>query len=226
MLAKLFAVAAYLIGLAGAGVFFAYVVGTGTGFWPPAPAKTAYQSISFNLPLLILFACQHSGMARQAVKQRLGSLGRSIYVATSGLVVGALTLMWQPIPGEPIWHGPLWIAVISLLAAVGIGGFCSCFDHATFFGLTQAWTGQAEMPGQLCTDGPYRYVRHPLMLGLLVAIWAQPIMPRELLMMNAGMTCYVLVAIRLEERDLARQFGAEYEAYRRRVPMLIPWKWR
>jgi methanethiol S-methyltransferase len=223
MPAKLFALAAYVIGLSGAGIYFAYVVGMGTGYWPRAEAVDGQMSIRINFGLLVLFALQHSGMARQTIKKRLGYLGRSIYVATSGLVLGAVTLLWQPIPREPLWHGPLWIVAISLLAALGMGSLCAGFDHAAFFGLTQAWTRQAEIPGKLCTTGPYRYVRHPLMLGLLIAIWAQPIMPPELLMMNMGMTAYVFLGITLEERDLAREFGADYEAYRRKVPALIPW---
>ena len=223
MLAKLFAVLAYLIGLAGAGFFFAYVVGSGTGLWQrgghgifPAP---------FNLFLLLLFACQHSGMARQTFKKRFGSLGRSIYVATSGITLGALTGLWQELPGEPIWHGPSWIVAFSLLAALAIGCYCARFDHATFFGLRQAWTGTAGIREPLCVEGPYRYVRHPLMLGLLITLWAQPIMPRDLLMLNLGMTGYIIFAIGLEERDLAREYGEEYEKYRREVPVLIPWKW-
>jgi len=70
--------------------------------------------------------------------------------------------------------------------------------------------------------GPYRFVRHPLMVGALVFLWGQPTMPPELLLLNAGLTVYVLVAIRLEERDLVRRYGAAYEDYRRRVPALIP----
>jgi protein-S-isoprenylcysteine O-methyltransferase Ste14 len=98
------------------------------------------------------------------------------------------------------------------VAACSVG-----YNHAAFFGLAYDTT-----PGRLRTDGPYRYVRHPLMLGLLLAIWGQPIMPRELLMLNVGMTVYIVVAIRLEERDLVRVFGAEYARYRDTVPALIP----
>jgi protein-S-isoprenylcysteine O-methyltransferase Ste14 len=182
-----------------------------------------------NFGWLFLAAGQHSGMARQSFKQWLtrwipAALERSLYVAVSGILLAALTLGWQPLPGAPLWHGPLWIAALSLLAALGVGLCCGWFDHATFFGLRQAWTGNANARSPLRIEGPYRYVRHPLMLGLLIALWAQPIMPPELLMMNVGLTVYILIAIRWEERDLVREFGAEYEQYRRKVPALIPFR--
>jgi protein-S-isoprenylcysteine O-methyltransferase Ste14 len=223
---KIFAVLAYLIGVAGAGLYLVYVIGTGSGVWPRGEAADGLTSVRINFILLILFAFQHSGMARTAFKNRLGVLGRSIYVAASGIVLGAVVLFWQPIPGEPLWHGPIWIVAISLLAALGTGLCCASFDHTRFLGLAQAWTGTAEVRGPLRIDGPYRHVRHPLMLGLLITIWAQPIMPMELLMMNGGMTIYIVFAIGLEERDLLREFGAEYEAYRKKVPAIIPWRWR
>ncbi|MSQ94549.1 MAG: isoprenylcysteine carboxylmethyltransferase family protein [Gemmataceae bacterium] len=225
MFALAFAVIAYLIGLAGAGVFFAYVVGTGTGYLPRTEPTAGAGDWGKNVFLLTLFALQHSGMARLTFKQRLGVLGRSIYVATSGIVVTALVLFWEPLSGEPVWQGPIWIFAISVLGALGIIACCRWFDHGSFFGLTQAWTGESEIRGPLCIEGPYRYVRHPLMLGFLIAIWAQPIMPPELLMMNVELTVYVLIAIPLEERDLVRDFGEEYETYRTKVARLIPFVW-
>ena len=214
---KLTALAAFLLGVGGAGVFFAFIVGTGSGYWPRGDAEGAFGGLN-NLGWLLLFALQHSGMARQSFKRWLpATLERSAYVAASGSALAAMALCWSPLPGEPIWHGPIGIVAISLLAALGVGGCLAWMDHFAFFGLTQAWTGKAEC-GPLRIDGPYRYVRHPLALGLLIAIWAQPIMPPELLMMDVGLTIYGMLAIRLEERDLVRRFGADYEKYRRAVP--------
>ncbi len=225
MLTRALALMAYLVGIAGAGIFFLYVVGTGAGFFPPLDTTRGPLPWLVNIGLLFAFALQHSGMARQTFKAFLmrwipAELERSIYVAASGTVVTVLVVFWQPLPGKPIWQGPTWIVAISLLAAVGIGVCCGSFDHARFFGLTY----QAEMRGPLRIEGPYRYVRHPLMVGTLIALWAQPIMPRELLMLNAGLTLYMLIAIRLEERDLVREFGDEYLKYRRKVPALIPFR--
>ena len=225
MSAKLAALAAYLIGIGGASLFFAYVLGIGTGFWPRGATVGGPLAIGINVALLLLFALQHSGMARAAFKIRFEPLGRSLYVAASGMVLGLLTLCWQPIAGEPIWHGPMAIVALSLLAALGVGCCSLWFDHATFLGLTQAWTGNAEVNGPLRIEGPYRYVRHPLMLGILIARWAQPIMPPELLLLDGGMTAYILIAIRWEEPRriwCLSAFGTAYEQYRREVPALIP----
>jgi methanethiol S-methyltransferase len=226
MPAKVFAVAAYLIALAGAGLFLAYVVGAGVGLLPRDQSVDRQLSIQVNFGLLMLFVVPHTAMARQVFKARLGYLGRSIYVATSGLTLGILTWFWQVLPGEPIWDGPLWIVGISLLAVLGVGACSAWFNHASFYGFTQAWTGVAEVHVPLRFEGPYRYVRHPLMLGFLIVIWAQPIMPPELLMLNVGMTLYVLGGITFEEHDLILAYGDQYEQYRRNVPALIPWRGR
>jgi protein-S-isoprenylcysteine O-methyltransferase Ste14 len=223
MLTRALALMAYLVGIAGAGILFGYVVGTGAGFFPPRDTLRGPLPWLINIGLLFAFALQHSGMARQTFKTFLvrwipADLERSIYVAASGTAVTLLVFFWQPLPGKPIWQGPTWIIAISLLAALGIGWCCGKFDHATFFGLTY----NGDVCGPLRIEGPYRYVRHPLMLGLLIALWAQPIMPPELLLLNIGLTIYILIAIWLEERDLVREFGMAYEEYRRKVPALIP----
>ncbi len=227
MFRRTYAVIAYVIGLAGAGLFFAYVLGQGVGVWPRDEATSVARSMIVNLALLVLFALQHSGMARSAFKYYFlryftECIERSTYVAASGLVLAALSLLWQPLPGAPIWHGPIAIVLLSLGAAANVGVCAAWFDHATFFGLTQGWTGVVPAAGKLRIEGPYRIVRHPLMLGLLVAIWVVPIMVPELLMLNLGMTAYILIAIRLEERDLVRVFGVDYEAYQRTVPAIVP----
>ncbi|HZZ77093.1 MAG TPA: NnrU family protein [Gemmataceae bacterium] len=226
---KVIAVVAYVIGIAGAAIYFAFVLGVGTGFLPrPDPVDGPLPWL-IDLGWLMLFALQHSGMARRAFKRWWTSvipatLERAIYVGCSGIAIVILTIGWQPLPGEPIWQGPVWIVGISLTAAAGIGICSAWFDHARFFGLQQAWTGKLDTWGPLRIEGPYRYVRHPLMVGLLIAIWAQPTMPTELLLLNAGISAYIFIAIQLEERDMIRQFGVAYRRYRRRVPALIPWR--
>ncbi len=131
--------------------------------------------------------------------------------------------VWQPLLGPLLWDGPVWIVVISLAAALAAGVCCAGYDHFTFMGLRQAGIGApAVHDNTLRITGVYRWVRHPLMLGTLVFLWAQPAMRPELALLDGGLTLYVLVAIRLEERDLLRTFGKAYEEYRRRVPALIP----
>ena len=78
---------------------------------------------------------------------------------------------------------------------------------------------------ELATDGPYRFVRHPLMACLLVVLWAQPVMRADMALLAAGLSAYILLGVVLEERDLARRFGPDYDHYRHRVPALVPWRW-
>src|SRR5947209_5556913 len=124
MLHRVFAVLAYLIGLGGACVFLAYVVGTGVGYWPRDEALAVHASYGWNYLLLCLFGVQHSGMQRRSFWLLPKHLERSVYVAASGVVLGAVMLMWQPVPGDVIWEGPLWIVSISLLATIAIVACC------------------------------------------------------------------------------------------------------
>ena len=229
MLRRAYGTIAYLTGSAGAAIYFARLVGTGVGIWTREVGTSPPTAFAVNFTLLTLFTLQHSLMARTAYKDLFLRLfpeciERSTYVAASGLALGTLAAFWQPLPGEVVWHGPIGIVAISLAAGAGVGGCAAWFDHATFFGLQQSWTGVVPRMEKLRIEGPYRFVRHPLMLGLLVAMWALPIMPPELLMLNLGMTIYIVLAIQLEERDLIRAFGSAYEEYRRGVPALVPYR--
>jgi protein-S-isoprenylcysteine O-methyltransferase Ste14 len=193
------------------------------GYWPRDAEAAVHRSYEWNYMLWCLFAIQHSGMQRRTFWKLPAHVERSAYVAASGIVLAIVTILWQPLPGDVIWEGPTWIVAISVLGMVGILWCGRWFDHNTFFGLRQAWTRNADVHGPLIIAGPYRYVRHPLMLAFLITIWSQPIMPPELLMMNIGMTIYIWFGTQLEEISLAREFGADYEAYRKKVAALIPW---
>jgi protein-S-isoprenylcysteine O-methyltransferase Ste14 len=224
------AVTCCLIGLAGLAALGGFVLLLGLGGLPADNADPGPVPWLIDLGWLLGFALQHSGMARAGFKrwwrQRLPeALERSVYVAASGLATLALVLGWQPIPGDPLWQGPVWLAAVALLAVVFLGWTCLSLDPAGFFGLRQARGRGAEAGGVLQVAGPYRFVRHPLMAGTLVFLWAQPNMPPTLALFGAGMSLYVLVGIWLEERDLVRQLGAAYRNYRQQVPALVPWRW-
>jgi len=111
------------------------------------------------------------------------------------------------------WRALLRVAALSARA-----------DPWRFFGLRQVWQPGPLPPEPLRITGPYRDVRHPLMTCTLLFLWGQPVMPPALALLNGGLTIYILLALPLEERDLRRQFGAAYDAYRRRVPALLPWR--
>jgi methanethiol S-methyltransferase len=230
--ARAFAVVAYLLGIAGMAAFSAYVLFSGLGHWPRDNPATGALPWLVNIGWLALFALQHSGMARRRCKDWLtrripAHLERSVYVAASGLVTLVQPLIWQPLPGTALWDGPVWLIGISLTGAAGIAVCFLQIDHVEFLGLRQVGISAApEQAESLQIAGPYGWVRHPLMLGTLVFLWGQPVMPPELLLLNVGLTAYIVLAIRLEERELVRKFGTAYEEYRRKVPALVPWRWQ
>jgi protein-S-isoprenylcysteine O-methyltransferase Ste14 len=218
----------YLLAMAGAIVFALFVLLVGTGLWSFAPWLSSGPAWVVDLVWLAVFGLQHSGMARQGFKRIWTrfvpvTLERSVYAALSGVVLLALPIIWQPLPGKPLWRLPLVVVIVPLLAGVGLALINARYDHAGLFGLRQAW-GKVEEAEELIVTGPYRYVRHPLMASLLVFLWTHPIMKPELALLAAGLSVYILIGIVLEERDLQGRFASRYVAYRRRVPMLIPWR--
>jgi protein-S-isoprenylcysteine O-methyltransferase Ste14 len=183
-----------------------------------------------DLGWLLAFALQHSGMVRDGFKRiwtRLvpARLERSLYAALAGLLLLALPVVWQPVPGEAWWRLPRGLVVVPLLAGLAQVLVSVRFDHATMFGLRQAWAGDAAAaPDRLIVAGPYRFVRHPIYAGMLAFLWTQPIMTPTLGLLVVGLSVYIGVGVVLEERDLLRRFGPAYAAYRRCVPCLLPWK--
>jgi methanethiol S-methyltransferase len=223
------AVACLVLAILGQGLFMLRVLRLGLGWEAEAQASPAAAAWLINLSGLALFGLQHSGMARAGFKSRWmrllpACLERAVYVGLSGALLTGLALMWQPLPGEPLWDGPTWLVALAVLGAIGMGCCCPCEGPARFFGLRQVWQPEAPASDTLRIVGPYRFVRHPLMLCMLVFLWGHPVMTLTLAVLSGGLTLYVLVAIRLEERDLLRRFGTAYAEYRHRVPMLIPWR--
>jgi protein-S-isoprenylcysteine O-methyltransferase Ste14 len=172
-------------------------------------------------------------MARPAFKRwwtRIvpASCERSTYVLISSLLLILVFWQWRPIV-TTIWRVEGWPAA-TLTAMFGLGwliAMASTFqiDHFELFGLRQVvdiMRGAADRVQAFKTPFLYRLVRHPLMLGLLLAFWATPHMTAGHLLFAVMNTAYILVGVRLEERDLVTTFGATYELYRQRVPMLLP----
>ncbi len=197
------------------------------------PDSAVAPAILIDALLLGLFAIQHSVMARPAFKRwwtRIipPSCERSTYVLISSALLVLIFWQWRPIP-VTIWRVEGWAAA-TLMAVFWLGwliALSSTFqiDHFELFGVRQvvdALRGAAGRTQAFKTPFLYRVVRHPLMLGMLLAFWATPHMTAGHLLFAALSTAYILVGVRLEERDLVVVFGVAYERYRRRVPMLLP----
>jgi protein-S-isoprenylcysteine O-methyltransferase Ste14 len=181
-----------------------------------------------DLGWLVAFALQHSGMARAGWKRWLTAsvpacLERSVYAGLSGAILLGLAGTWQPLPGRPLWQGPVWLIAVPLAAALGLALVNLRFDHLSLFGIRQVWQA-APATDQLLVLGPYRYIRHPLMACLLVVLWVQPVMTPTLAFLSGGLTVYIAIGLVFEERALLCQFGPAYAAYRQRVPALVPWR--
>jgi protein-S-isoprenylcysteine O-methyltransferase Ste14 len=202
------------------------------------PEASAGLALLIDLVLLGIFAVPHSVMARQGFKQRWtklvpSALERSTYVLVSSLLLALLFWQWRPLPSvvwdltHPLGRGILYGLFWAGWALVLVSTFLT--NHFDLFGLRQVWLyalGRGYTPVGFKALALYRYVRHPLMLGFLIAFWAAPVMTLGHLLFAAATTVYILVAIQLEERDLLRFHGEAYRAYRKQVSMLLPLPWK
>ena len=231
----LYGVACYAVAL----VAFVYGMGFIGGFLTPtlldgAPDRPVGQALLINLTLLAAFAVQHSGMARPAFKRWWTRIvpeaaERSTYVLLSSIAIGALFYFWSPIGGI-VWQAPAGVARTSIIGLYSFGWALLLYttfliDHFDLFGLKQVWrylAARTYRPPQFYTPSLYKLVRHPLYIGWLTIFWAAPTMTVAHLVFAVATTAYILIAIRLEERDLVGAFGERYVAYRERTPMLLP----
>lgn len=238
-LAMLYGAACYAVFLVVFLYAIAFVAGIGVPKHVDNGAAAAWPlALAIDLALLGLFAIQHSGMARPAFKRWWtrfvpAPIERSTFVLLSSLVLALLFWQWRPLPLR-IWNidGDLARGTLYAVSATGwllVLSSTFLINHFDLFGLRQVWR-YAKHRGPT-PDAPfvtrafYRIVRHPLMLGFLIAFWATPTMSLGHLLFALMTTGYIVIAVKfLEERDLIAQYGDTYRAYQHRVPMFLPWR--
>lgn len=225
----------YLLG----SLVLVYAIGFLGGFLAPTQLDgprtfPIVEAIVVDVALLLLFAVQHSVMARPWFKVQLtrllpAAMERSTYVLLSSVVMLLLFWQWRPI-NWIIWNAEYPLLRVACYALYATGWLVIVLstlqiNHFDLFGLRQVWlafTGKSYTHLPLTRPLFYRWVRHPLYVGWLLTFWATPTMGLGHLLFASITTLYILVAIVLEERDLLAHHGPAYAAYQKEVPMLVP----
>ena len=229
-----------------------YLIGLGTLLymvfwlypWPWMPttidsgsAASWVKGLAIDIGLIALFGLQHSLMVRPRFKAWLDrhiapALQRTFYTVVSSIFLAALIYFWQPLRGHA-WcfsegSAGWWVMTLLYFSGWSVAVIATFqIDHFGLLGLHQAWRGFRGIPEPEPTfreRGFYHYVRHPIQAGTLLGIWATPCMSAGHLLFAVGFTLYILIGLYFEERDLVRTLGPVYEDYRKRVPMLLPFK--
>lgn len=227
---------AYLIFL----IAFLYAIGFVGNFIVPKSIDSGTETIFLhallvNMLVLSIFVIQHSIMARPAFKKWFTKLispaiERSTFVLLTSLILLLIFWQWQPVT-TVVWKAQNATVAMILTGLFSFGWlvvFLSTFmiNHFELFGLKQVFDNLKNKQPQshvLQVNFFYKIVRHPIMLGFIIAFWATPVMTVGHLIFAIATTLYIIISVKyLEEKDLRKYIGKDYEEYQKKVPMLIP----
>ena len=218
---------------------FLYAIGFVGNFLVPKSMDTGgrtsfIKALVTDALLLVVFAVQHSGMARQGFKNAWTKIipkpiERSTYVMCTSLALIFLFWQWEPL-GIKLWDLSETVAEPILWCLCGLGWLIvllSTFmiNHFELFGLQQVYlnlVGKEQEKIEFKIVGFYKYLRHPIYFGFIIAFWSTPVMTLTHLLFICGIFIYILVGIFLEEKDLIALYGNQYREYKEKVSMLIP----
>lgn len=232
----IYGIFAYLFGLSTLVWFLLFV-----GSWDFLPShidsmqtNSLKSALIINITLVVLFALQHSIMARRSFKEFITNfipeaVERSTYVLVSGIFLSLICIYWQGIDGY-LWQVDNQVGRAILISVYIFGWTFSVvssflINHFELFGLEQVYLNFKNIvtPEIAFKESYfYKFVRHPIQLGTLIGIWATPAMSYTHLMLSVTFTIYIFVGLYFEEKDLARTIGGKYKAYQKRVPMIVP----
>ncbi len=233
----MYGVAAHVMFLGVYAWMAAFVGNFSFGFLPTidGPREGPFWTAVFvDLGLIALFGVQHSVMARPTFKRWWTQyvpepIERSTYVMISNVLMILLMVLWRPLGGS-VWDisdpaGRLFAHGLFAFGWLLVPAASLMINHFDLFGTRQVWLhlkGTAYSHLAFRTPMAYRVVRHPLYVGWLVALWATPTMTLTHLILAAGLSAYIFIAIPFEERNLVEHYGEQYESYRRNVGGLVP----
>jgi protein-S-isoprenylcysteine O-methyltransferase Ste14 len=235
LLAAVYSILVYVLFL---GVFL-YAIGFVENVLVPksidaGPSGDIARSLLIDAALLLLFAFQHSIMARPGFKRvwtRIvpEDIERSTFVLFASLALALVCWQWRPLL-QTVWSvdDPIGSRALLVVSWIGWGLLLlSTFliSHFHLFGVSQGLArllGRTPPEPAFVTPFLYRWLRHPLYAGFILAFWAAPHMTLGHLFFAIATTGYIFVGIWFEERDLIAYFGDRYRQYQASVGMLIP----
>jgi methanethiol S-methyltransferase len=176
-----------------------------------------------NLLLFTAFAMHHSLFARTRVRGWVartvpGASERTLFVCAASVLLLLVCWLWRLLPGT-VWHVDGAPSV--LMHAIQIAGIALVISSAAVVGVSDlAGLSSSHASAEVRSQGPYRWIRHPIYAGWLLLTFAVPLMSMTRFVFAVASATYLLIAIPLEERTLRRMAPEGYARYATQV------KWR